>query len=523
MHAPTLPISLRARVFAKLLHAAAQPAVWCAFVLAALPPITRTPFGNQHTYLLHGLAQTRAGLARDWLAHTTDPMPVFSALIAALDSIGALFVVDWLQLLACWLFAYSLLELGFETTSQDRSWRQLKQLCLTAALVLLMAGGKAQPPLGGLASQYALGLVFQPSSAGVLFLPALICIDRKHPLGAIALSCAAAAIHPTYMLMAVAVCTGALLNLQTPGSLRTHLIAVGLGAAGLLPILGYEALALRPTSSSSIQRATEILADIRIPYHAQPSVWCDAVAVTHAVVAAVGIVLARRRRFAPTLGLLMGLAWVGTGVVSASHSDSWALLFPWRTSVVWIPVGYCLLFARVIEALSSWVERHQPVLTRLWHRIQWPVLVTGIAGAVALRALLHPLVDGLGPLYAAAKKRAAADPTALSTNSVIAVLPPKLSESVRLGLERAVYVDWKSHPFKDTEVLEWWRRIQLAQTASPSASCATLRPLVDEGVDHLLVRSDWSFGALDPYLSIVAEGGGAKLAKISPAITECKP
>src|SRR6476620_9566522 len=55
------------------------------FIFAAAFPQLPLYSSHQNTYLLHGLANAGMGFLRlrlDWLAHTTDPYPVFSALVS---------------------------------------------------------------------------------------------------------------------------------------------------------------------------------------------------------------------------------------------------------------------------------------------------------------------------------------------------------------------------------------------------------------------------------------------------------
>src|SRR6478752_583413 len=55
---------------------------------------TQSPlyYSNQNQYFLHGLAAGGHGhLSHDWLANTTDPTPVFSALVAA----GYRYLGEW--------------------------------------------------------------------------------------------------------------------------------------------------------------------------------------------------------------------------------------------------------------------------------------------------------------------------------------------------------------------------------------------------------------------------------------------
>jgi hypothetical protein len=65
---------------------------------------------------------------------------------------------------------------------------------------------------------------------------------------------------------------------------------------------------------------------------------------------------------------------------------------------------------------------------------------------------------------------------------------PELS-GFRLKTGAPQYISSKSHPYLDVEVLEWLRRLKIAQTlfAAETFDCAELRRLRDEeGVTHLL-------------------------------------
>ena len=62
----------------------ALEAVLLAVAFAAAHTQSPLYYSNQNQYLLHGLADGGLGhLSHDWLARTTDPTPVFSALVSA--------------------------------------------------------------------------------------------------------------------------------------------------------------------------------------------------------------------------------------------------------------------------------------------------------------------------------------------------------------------------------------------------------------------------------------------------------
>src|SRR5690606_14485235 len=57
-----------------------------------------------------------------------------------------------------------------------------------------------------------------------------------------------------------------------------------------------------------------------------------------------------------------------------------------------------------------------------------------------------------------------------------------------------VVVDWKSHPYRDTEVLEWWSRIEAVRAfygnGGPEDCAIILGMAARYGVTHIVVRAN---------------------------------
>jgi hypothetical protein len=67
-------------------------------------------------------------------------------------------------------------------------------------------------------------------------------------------------------------------------------------------------------------------------------------------------------------------------------------------------------------------------------------------------------------------------------------LVPQGFERFRLYTGVPIYVDKKSHPYKDTEVLEWYHRIGLARRFYDDGDCSVLASLhTDAGVTHVVL------------------------------------
>ena len=215
---------------------------------------TQSPLftSNQNQYFLHGLARAGFGhLQHDWLVNTQDPTPLFSLLVEwvyRIFQLPAVFYISYVVLMGVYLF--SLLLIGDALFNLRRS-RLLSLLFLASLIVLHSAVLRLalSRTLGvqwaylleaGVAGQRLLGLVFQPSTFGVLLLLSIALFLRQKPLAAILCATVTASFHPTYLLSAAVLTLAYLIVLWIE---KTPLMRLaGLGAVALIsvaPILIY--------------------------------------------------------------------------------------------------------------------------------------------------------------------------------------------------------------------------------------------------------------------------------------------
>jgi hypothetical protein len=90
----------------------------------------------------------------------------------------------------------------------------------------------------------------------------------------------------------------------------------------------------------------------------------------------------------------------------------------------------------------------------------------------------------------------------------IYVLPPKLKKLYKFRLETGIpiLVNWKTHPYKDTEVIEWYDRIETASTFYESVGQPECCGLIDEIADryhatHIIVESEVDLSAVCPHVT----------------------
>lgn len=487
------------------------PAEAVLLALAFAVAHTQSPlyYSNQNQYLLHGAALAGHGhLADDWLANTRDPTPLFSALVA-----GAFAVHPWLlqpayfALLMSYFLAVRWLVAAVPHAPDTRAARVAFAALFTLAHAALprwlsvQAVGVDYPWYlqAGVAAQYLLGPGLQPSAFGVLLAFALAAFAHGRSVLACALAAAACWFHSTYLLPAGFLVFGFLCAM---GGSRPRITAAAVALAAVAPVLALTVWRFDPFGPDGAH-ALSILANTRIPHHCLPSRWFDFVAGMQLVWAALGLLLVRRTPFGRALAVAAAGGALLTGAQIALRSDGLALAFPWRISVLLVPVATAVVIATWLarRPAGKWTERAAIVL-----------LCALTAGGVAVT------VCGLGyrtadecELYAHVRASAAPGdvylipatfPKVGSGRGAVSntfAPPPRAKEGTnqipvdlqrfRLATGACLYVDFKSVPYAPAEVEEWYRRMTFVSAlAAEGAWTAAGRrdELKREGITHVV-------------------------------------
>ena len=453
-------------------------------------------YSNQNQYFLHGAALAgRGDLARDWLAGTPDPAPLFTALVALCEGYLGPAPVYLAMGLACALYFAALVKLAGAFGPAPRTpggWWLLAALvtlshCGILRWLSVLAVGVDYPWYlqSGVANQYLLGAGLQPSVAGVLLLVALATYANRQPrLTALALVLAVT-LHSTYLLSA-ALLTGAMIARDLLDSPRRDVarFAVLVGV-GVLPTVAYVAYLFDPFGDPELSRtAQHILVSERLPHHGEPARFFDGAAKVQALAILVTLLATIRTRLGQVLAIASAGMLALTAVQLATGSPSLALLFPWRLSAVLVPVATLVGAAglvRLAEPRPGFAKGAATV-----------VLVAALVGAawVQLAGAAYqenPAEAGVTEFVRA--HRQPGDVVLLPTKvpetparlrivsaSFVPVRPVSRPffelQSFRLATGCAVYVDFKSIPYAPRDVIEWRRRV---------AECERWYPMLARG------------------------------------------
>ncbi len=478
------------------------PAVlWsAAFVLA----VTQRPVGsgNQSTKFVHALASLGEGeLHRDWMASTTSAFPAFNALVRLTYGLltPTMFVVYAVAAFAVLLWSLVAIARGVHE-SDAPEWALPAAITIACSAVVgwvtsSLAGVDATRILmGGVAQQSLLTHAFEPGSFGVLIVASIAIFLRGRAVGACALLAAAAALHPAHLQIGALIALGYAVVLVRDGRGRTAAWLVPLTLATFVPYAHYLKSSFAPTDTATWEAAQRIVREGRIPHHAQPSVWLDwTVAVQMALLVA-AVALARRTALGWIIGVPAALA-VALTVAGALGVDPVAAAQPWRVSIVLVPVATVSLLAHLSARIAALPTRGRTALS--W--TIWLALAASVAGGAVLQVRLF---GPRAPEHECREVWKFARET--RTPRSVYVTPPEW-QRFRIETLTPVVVNWKTHPQRDVEVLEWDRRLQLVQdmyAARGAGRVALIEQLREELAITHIVFSTGEAPAESPKLGI---------------------
>ena len=347
-------------------------------------------------------------------------------------------------------------------------------------------------------------------------------------------------LHGTYLLGA-AMLVFSYMVLQFRQKRVWEALLLGLGAALLVaPVVIYNAVSFAPLSADQFAEAQRILVH-------EPSLtmrsrrWCDGIALAQLAWILVALVLVRGSNLFVIMLLTCLLSLLLTLVQLWTGNDSLALLFPWRTSAILVPLATTIILTRLLGLLDPWLTRRPPgqaLAVKLGCGMTLAVLV---AGGVCIEAFGWgyqtneselPMLEFVkahqhgGEVYllpVQVPKVGAGPRGASSTNFRPVLRAGKSGNLIAIDLQRfrlftgmPIFVDFKSIPYKDVEVLEWpqppvGRQNVCPEGLGPGGSPA---PLVHNGISHVVTSAERNLRSF--FLEMVYHDASYRIYRVQP-------
>jgi len=309
---------------------------------------------------------------------------------------------------------------------------------------------------------------------------------RDHPHAAALLAAGAATVHPTYLLTSGTL-VAAYVGVQALGDRRwsAAFTSGGLALAGVIPILLHTLDVFGLGFSQVSADAARVLVEFRIPHHAITSQWLGPSVAIKLLLVLGALLVVRRSRLLPILLVPAILGLVLTAIQMATGSARLALVFPWRVSVLLVPLSTVILATRGLIWGFDQLDRRTRRLPGWTDRAVWIALAfLALSGTASFALhLQRQAQDPQQELFAEVRHMAAP--------GQVFLIPPKMQE-FRLATGEPAFVDFKAIPYAPLEVLTWYDRIHLAQffyRDNPAdIDCHLLDRAAAAGVTHVVLE-----------------------------------
>ena len=451
-------------------------------------------YSNQNQYFLHGFTKAKLGyLEKDWLGNTTDPTPLFSGLICL--------SITWLNENIFYLY-FAMLQGVFLSCAwiiyhrkNNNKPFEIGHYALFSAIFILINSAALRwlsyrlfdqdyPWFlqAGVAGQYILGAMFQPSNFGVFLLLGLSLFMVEKHISATVFTCLAGILHTTYLLGGAFIILGFQLYLVLDGKIKKAILIGILALLLVMPSVFYAAGNFQPSSSEGFKEAQEFLVKFRLPHHCLPQLWLDWVACLQILWIMLSLFLLRKQKALTVILVPFLLGALLTILQVVTQSNTLALLFPWRISSVLVPLATMIILSELLAYCNPFISRLKPfvpsvvlsiILALLGIAI--PVFKAGFVikeneNGILAHIKTNKTIDDLYLLPVNVPNLASTTRGSLSSDfkpigkkTTDTRIVPIDMQRFRLYAQAPLYIDFKAIPYKDADVLDWHRRLLLAQ------------------------------------------------------------
>ena len=467
-----------------------------SFVLA----MTVSPLytSNQNSYFYHGLANAGFGyLNADSFYNTADSTRLFSLVVEILMKLHL--EPSFYLLHACLLGLY--FKVSFSISQQISGVAKSVGNKLLIGLVLIGIHSAAFGFVSetafeinlstllywGVAEQYLINPELQPSSFGVFCLLSIFLYTKKRIKTSIAILVLSGYLHASLLIVGLLIALAfSSHEIWRKKSNKTAILILVTFALLTMPALAWNYLVFKPENQEYLEVSREILINFRMPHHALISHWFGIDTVIKIALSVLAAYLSRKNVYGFILFSLLLMTIVLTFIQFISGNSTLALIFPWRVSVVIMPIVLAVLLGSLIRLIPS---KPLPLFAKI---PRYSHIVVLIIAFIALSGMSYTYVKLQNytkqPHYQAMRYVV----ENLESHNLY-LIPPSL-DNFRLATGAPIFVDKKTHPYKATEVIDWYSRYMLAKeifSRDGTANCELLQNTIETNdITHVLVPTD---------------------------------
>ncbi len=454
---------------------------------------------NQHTKFLHGFAKADYGYLRnDWLAKTIDPLPEFSFLVYLTIKFLNEYFFYFYFVIILGVFIYCLLKISDNLFFNDSN-KSVKILLFTIIITLHSTlldsyffkffKYKITELLmeKGVAEQYLLGSYFQPCVFGVFLLLSILLFLKERQYLSIIFLAIPSIFHSTYLFSSAILTLTYMIIIYIDKKNLKKVFLLGVFSFILVfPVLVYNLIYLGPTSSEITRQALNIIVNFRIPQHTDLSRWINLDAILKLIIIMIAIIMTKGKKIFLILFVPCLIAVLSIILQLFINNDFIAFLAPWRVSVWLVPLSTSLIISYLINLIFKKIN----ILNIKMINITI-YLVCGIIILSHITYGMNGLIKQFNEYLNKDHGQMMNYVNEYKKTSDVFLIPPDLME-FRLNTGVPVFVTYKSHPYKDVELLEWYERIAIAQNIynnNTKNNCNLIEKLKKEyNITHVVIK-----------------------------------
>ena len=413
-------------------------------VIFALTIQQFTLFKGAFVVLIHALEIFNDNkLQNDWIANQTDHIPLFTYfnyILIKFFSVKILYFMHFILLSLCALSLF-LISKSIYTNLEKSDF-----IIVWFTFFILIFHENSF--FSGVAGQSIIDAGYQPASYGVLFFLGIYFFLINKNFLSILLICISASFHPTYIIH-----SGFLvLGFSTYFFLfkrYTDLFKIFLYYSFLiLPITIFVFFNFLNLDRDTTLLGQEILMK-RIPHHADIHYWFSYKDIISIITFFISLILIRdKTKLFISLGIF-GFCSIFLSIIQYFvEINSLALVFPWRSSVFLMPISSIIIISFLINKFREKLLNKKKLIYVVFFSIS------------IFFGLKSHILENLNSNFE--KKIFLFNKIKKYYNEIDTILVPIDTLSIRLNTGLPIFINYKHHPFKHNEIIDWDLRLKLA-------------------------------------------------------------
>ena len=423
-----------------------------------LPTIKIFYFSNQNVYLFQAYILNNPNiLQNDWLSTTKDGNYIFSQFTFFLMEINE-YLPKLINKFFEIIFFYFLLKIILNNEEKNNL------ILISIILILSVIAYYMGVGFNGIKNQHILGEVYQPSIFNVFFIPSIYFFLRKNFYLSIIFLAVPPLFHPS--IIPTTMVLGFIYTLLIiRNDLKKTAFFLLFGIFLISPSILF-ALKSQLSTTEDLRIAHDILANFRVPHHSDIS-FLGKRDIVSFLILIFGSLLCSNKNL--KLILILGLTYIliSLFLVSYLQSNTVKLMFLHRLNVVLIPIAYFVIIKEIYTFfdnkinLSIKIEKFKKLSQSLFY------LVITILFLIGLNININANKNFIQKSKLVETFTNSKDIWLVQS---IKSLKPDIVSQLRLNFSQPLFVDFKTHPSHPKDVIEWKKRIDLADSFFNSKS-----------------------------------------------------